>query len=78
MKKYGINQSKNMLYNKLKVGDRVYDPSMESHGIVKDIPDIHNVYVEYDEHSGGGLYCMDPECEDFDPSLKLINMENND
>ena len=60
-----------MLYNKLKVGDIVHDPDMEVHGIVREIEDIHNVFVEYNG-GGSGLYCMDPACEDYDPSLKLI------
>jgi hypothetical protein len=60
-----------MLYNKLRVGDNVYDPDMDAYGIVKQIPDIHNIFVEYDD-GGSGLYCLDPKCEDFDPSLKIV------
>ena len=53
------------------MGDIVHDPDMEAHGIVREIEDIHNVFVEYNG-GGSGLYCMDPACEDYDPSLKLI------
>jgi len=64
-----------MLYNKLDIGDYVFDPDMNEHGeygIVREIHDIHNVFVEYENEGGSGLYCLDPACEDFDPSLKLI------
>jgi len=61
-----------MLYNQLEIGDDVYDPDMDAYGIVKEISDIHNVFVEYNDESGSGLYCLDPTCKDFDPSLKLI------
>jgi hypothetical protein len=60
-----------MSYNKLEINDYVYDSDMEVYGKVKNNQDIHNIIVEYEEY-GGGLYCMDPNCEEFDPNLKLI------
>lgn len=60
-----------MLYKELEIGDYVYDPFMNAYGLVKVVEDIHNILVEYDD-GGGGLYCMDPTCEEFDPSLKII------
>jgi len=55
-----------MLYNKLKIKDYVYDPGLNVYGIVKEIDDIHNVFIEY-EDGGSGLYCLDPSCDEFDP-----------
>jgi len=60
-----------MFYNQLKIGDSVYDKYFDAYGIVKKLDDIHNVFVEY-ENGGSGLYCLDPNCEEFDPELKLI------
>jgi len=61
-----------MLYDQLKFGDYIFDPFMDSYGKVISIDDIHNVFVEYDG-GGGGLYCLDPECEDYDgDNLKII------
>lgn len=60
-----------LLYNELEKGDYVYDPDMEAYGIVEHIQDIHNVIVQYDD-GGKGMYCLDPKCELFDPSLKII------
>ena len=57
--------------DELGVGDYVYDSSMDCYGIVKNVSDIHNVFVEY-EDGGSGLYCLDYNCKEFDPSLKLI------
>lgn len=65
-----------MLYNKLKIGDYVYDPDMNTYGMVKEISDIHNIFVEYEGGDGcGGLYCLDPSCDEFDESLKIITNE---
>jgi len=58
--------------DELKVDDYVYDSSMNCYGIVKDISDMHNVFVEYEDCGGSGLYCLDYNCKEFDPSLKLI------
>jgi len=57
--------------DELGVGDYVYDSSMDCYGIVRNISDIHNVFVEY-EDDGSGLYCLDYNCKEFDTSLKLI------
>ena len=60
-----------MIYNQLKPGDFVYDSDMDEYGIVKEIEDIHNVFVSY-ENEGSGLYCLDPSCEEYDGNLKII------
>ena len=60
-----------MFYNKLKIGDYVYDSTFDAYGIIKEHKDIHNIFVEYD-NGGSGLYCMDPTCEEFDHNLKII------
>jgi hypothetical protein len=62
---------KKVLFNELCIGDYVYDKSMEVYGKVMDNRDIHNVIIEYDS-GGGGLYCLDEDCEDYDENLYLI------
>ena len=61
-----------MFYNKLKIDDWVYDKSMKEYGRVVDLNDIHNVHELYEHEGGAGLYCLDPDCEEFDNNLKLI------
>ena len=64
-----------MVHNKLEVGDYIYDSTMDIYGVVKKINDEHNIYVEYEEY-GSGLYCVNPNCKDFDHSLSLIKRNN--
>ena len=35
-------------------------------GVVTEINDRHNVHVNLD-NGGSGIYCMEPECEYYDP-----------
>ena len=58
--------------DELNIGDYVYDSDLVCYGIVKNISDIHNVFVEYDDCGGSGLYCLDYNCKEFGSSLKLI------
>jgi len=60
-----------MFYNKLEIGDHVYDKFFDAYGTVKKMDDIHNVFVEY-ENGGSGLYCLDSNCDEYDGALKLI------
>ena len=62
-----------MLYNKLKIGMQVYDADTVVYGIVDELDDIHNVYIKFDDYGGGGLYCLDPSCDEYDGEcLKII------
>lgn len=40
-------------------------------GIVEECEDLHNVSVKY-EAGGGGLYCLDPLCEEKDNNLYIF------
>ncbi len=62
----------------MKVGDYVYDSDFDVYGIVEDISDIHNVFVRYSDDRGTGLYCIDLECNDYDPSLKIIKNKQDE
>ena len=53
---------KQIKFEDVTVGLRVYDKDFKCHGIVKDCSDIHNVHVEY-EGGGSGLYCMKTPCD---------------
>lgn len=39
-------------------------------GTVKECKDIHNVFVQY-VNGASGLYCLDPNCDDYDPLCYL-------
>lgn len=54
-----------------KVGDRVMDITDLSIGEVTDDKDLHNIFVEF-TCGGGGLYCLDPKCEDFDGNILIL------
>jgi len=58
----------------MKISDYVYDSELDIYGVVKEIKDIHNIIIEYEE-GGSGLYCLDPSCDEYDISLKIIKSE---
>ncbi len=57
-------------FGTVKVGDVVYDDSGYT-GVVEQIEDIHNVWVEYSGGGGSGCYCLDALCASYDPLYKL-------
>lgn len=61
----------------MKVGDYLYDEIENVYGIIKDIDEnLHNVYVVYDENDGSGLYCLNPECEEYEGDFVKIIEKN--
>jgi len=51
-------------------GDNVID-SHGVTGVVYSANNVHNICVIYDCEAGHGMYCIDSNCEEFDP-LALI------
>lgn len=39
-------------------------------GIITECLDLHNIEVDYD-NGGKGLYCIDPDCPEYDGLLAL-------
>ena len=59
-------------FEELKVGMIVEDLWCER-GKIIECDDPHNVFVQYD-NGGSGLYCLDNDCDDRDPTgLYKIN-----
>lgn len=54
-----------LLFEHIEVGMKVIDAN-DTIGVVKECFDIHNVLVDY-LNGGSGLYCLDSECESYDP-----------
>ena len=67
-----MTKTRKITFEELKVGIQVQD-SDSIKGIVSDIKDIHNVYVLYGKGgvSGSGLYCLDKNCNDYDPLFQI-------
>ena len=53
-----------LLYADVKVGMVVIDADGDD-GIITEIEDSHNVWVNYG-CNGSGVFCMDKDCKDFD------------
>jgi len=58
----------------MKLGDFVYDKDDDVYGIIKEMDDeLHNVYVIFENDEGSALYCLNPECEEYDgDTIKII------
>ena len=51
--------------------DIVYDKTFNVIGTVMDDEDPHNIYVEYEDDGGTGLYCTVKNCDDYDKDLVI-------
>lgn len=60
-----------LLFKEIKHSMRVVD-NEGLFGVIESCDDIHNVNVVYD-NGGAGLYCLDPNCDQFSPLLYAIN-----
>lgn len=58
-----------LLISDVYVGLKVIDND-DFTGLVTSCSDIHNVYVDYGD-GGSGLYCLDKNCENYDPLFKV-------
>ena len=62
-------------YEDLFIGQNVTDGEEEEIGEVIEIDDIHNIQVRFGNHGqlGIGLFCLDENCDHYDPLYRILS-----